>query len=54
MGMFTAIFSNSKKTGNNIGKCKKLWHIHTMEYNKAVNMEELKLLHQRGSQSMVN
>lgn len=55
MGIFTKIFFQKQKTGNNVKKKKKvrLWHTHTMEYDKAANMNEPMLICQHQSQNNV-
>lgn len=52
--MFTTMFFHKQKPGNNVKKIKELWHIHKMEHNKAVNMNELKLLHQHDLKIMLS
>lgn len=54
MGIFTKIFFQKQKTGNNVKKKKvRLWHTHTMEHNKAANMNEPMLMCQHQSQNNV-
>lgn len=51
------VYHNVFPKAKNWKQCKKikeLWHIHEMEHNKAVNMNELKLLHQHDLKIMLS